>query len=249
MHVWWKVKVGFVSEFSFFYSNSRNRPLGENQKTYISNPLFLILDKDPNQHASGCNRYDPSSALPHFRCTFLVGPQPMFNVMRVREGRVEDFKRFLVESEQRSLKYNTPVSVGPYLDSDLNTYLYVTHYASTKAFLQVMMSLTFSGLATLRASCTEATSWTYCNPESFEDLGRDNIIMVGVQGDVSSFQSMLNTIGVQPTGTIKSIKNVRSHSLGNYFIFRSNKTFVQELETFIQQGGAIVIYRATNTRK
>jgi hypothetical protein len=173
----------------------------------------------------------------------------MFNALRVHDGSAADFSQFLVRSEQTSLKYNTPVSVGPYLDSTLQTFLYVTHYASTKAFLQVAASLTLSGLSMLRARCTESASWTYCKSESFSDIGYDNTIIVGVQSNVSSFQSLLNTIGVQPVGSIKSIKDVRSHSLGHYFIFRTNKTFEQELETFIQQGGAIVIYRTVNTRK
>lgn len=174
----------------------------------------------------------------------------MFNELTVVAKHVDDFKRFLAESEAKSLKVNTPVSVGPYLSSDgSNTFLYVTHYASTKAFIQVMGALTFSGLSMLRARCTLRTSWTYCNPEAYTDIGLDDVFFIGVQGDPASFESMLNLSGIQPHGKISSIKNVRSKSLGHYYMFKRDPSLLAQFETFIQDGGAIRIYQASNIRK
>ena len=172
-------------------------------------------------------------------------PQPMFNILEVKEGKEALFEDFLKKCLEVSLKYDTPISLGSYKTNETRTYIYVTHYASTAAFLKVATSLLFKGLSSKRAAATQATSWTYCNPTNAPQLSTLNkILMVGIEGDPSSFLNFLNQKGAQPAAIVKKIKDVRGKALGTYLILEPNSENKKRIEEFIKQGGSIRVYDA-----
>lgn len=167
-------------------------------------------------------------------------PQPMFNILEVKTGEDELFKKFLADALVVSLKYDTPLSIGPYIttNSGNKTFIYVTHYASTKSFVKVMNGLLFKGISKIRAKATKRTSWTYCEPTNAPQLTElTNITMVSVQGNVESFLNLLNTEGIAPAATVKKIKDVRGHSLDNHLIFADTPAMDALLDKFRSEGG------------
>lgn len=170
--------------------------------------------------------------------------QPMFNILEVKEGDEDLFKSFLKKSLTVSLKYDTPLSLGPF-ETESRVFIYVTHYASTGAYLKVMKGLLFGGEAGMRAKATQKTSWTYCKPTNGPELAKaDDIIMVGIQGDPSSFIAFMNQKGGEPLASVKKIKDVRGHSLGNYFLFNNTTNIDQALSQFREEGGDFNTYKA-----
>lgn len=173
--------------------------------------------------------------------------QPMFNILTVKEGEEPLFEAFLKKSLGISLQYDTPLSLGPYKNPETRTYIYITHYASTKAYLQVMQGLLFKGAAAMRAKATLNTSWTYCKPTDSNALKEvDQIIMVGIQGDTSPLQAFMNKKHIQPIATVERVKDVRGHSLGTYLFFHDTAANRVLLEQFIIQGGDIKLYPAVH---
>lgn len=170
--------------------------------------------------------------------------QPMFNVLQVKEGDEDLFKSFLKKSLTVSLKYDTPLSIGPFETED-RTFIYVTHYASTGSYLKVMNGLLFGGEAGMRAKATLKTSWTYCKPTNSPELEKaDQIIMVGIQGDPSSFLGFMNRKGGDPLATVQKIKDVRGHALGNYILFENSEMVMKGLSELKENGSDFLIYKA-----
>lgn len=172
-------------------------------------------------------------------------PQPMFNVLEVKEGKSETFEAFLSEAQTISQKLNTPVSLGPYKTADSRIYIYVTHYASTFAFLGVMLRLTLSLVTFKRSAATQLTSWTYCRPTEgpgFSELQK--VLVVGVQGSTAPVEELLRKNDIVPAGTVERVKDVRGRSQGTYFVFPDEQKTAQLLEEFRSGGGDIVIYQA-----
>ncbi|WP_461304573.1 hypothetical protein [Aureisphaera sp.] len=171
--------------------------------------------------------------------------QPMFNIMEVKEGKVELFKEFLRRSLTLSLKYDTPLSLGPFLTDD-RIFIYITHYASTKAYMQVMNGLLFHGQAYMRAKATLKTSWTYCNPSNTPEFPNiQEILMVGVQGNPDDFNAFMTRNSLEPVARVEKIKDVRGKSLGVYFLFKDPKDVLTKLEVFREEGGDFNTYQAT----
>lgn len=172
--------------------------------------------------------------------------QPMFNVLQVEEGKENLFENFLRESLKVSLKFDAPISLGPYKDEASRTYIYVTHYASTRSFIKVMNGLLKPGISAMRAEATESTSWTYCNPTNSPDLGKlHKVVVAGINGDSSHFLNFLNQNGQHPEAIVEKIVDVRGKSLGTYILLRDNPKIDQVLEDFKEKGGDLILYRAT----
>ena len=172
--------------------------------------------------------------------------QPMFNILEVEEGKEQLFEAFLKKSLGISLKYDTPISLGPFKTNDSPTYIYITHYASTPAYMKVMGALLTKGAAAMRAEATLSTSWTYCKATDTPALqDTEEIIMTGIQGDTAAFMAHLNQNGIQPLATITKKKDVRGHALGTYILFHNTKLINSIINEFIQQGGDIITYHAT----
>ena len=60
-------------------------------------------------------------------------PQPMFNVLKVADGKELLFEAFLTKAQGISTKIDSPISLGPYKTDENGIYIYVTHYGSTGA--------------------------------------------------------------------------------------------------------------------
>ncbi|MEM7369069.1 MAG: hypothetical protein AAF587_10760 [Bacteroidota bacterium] len=171
--------------------------------------------------------------------------QPMFNLLEVQEGKEALFEEFLKKSLAISLTYDTPISLGPYKTTEGRTYIYVTHYASTKAFLQVGTALLKKGVAAMRARATQWTSWTYCAASNSPDMSDDpSILMVGVQGDSSDFLATANRYAAQPLATVQKIADVRGKSLGLYLLFQDTPDNSAWIHAFQEEGGSIRIFQA-----
>lgn len=172
--------------------------------------------------------------------------QPMFNIMEVKEGTIDLFSEFLRKSLNISLKYDTPLSLGPFLTNEGRTFIYITHYASTKAYMQVMNGLLFHGEAYMRAKATLKTSWTYCNPTNTEEFPKiQNIIMVGIQGSPDNFEALMTRHAIEPIARVEKIKDVRGKSLGVYYLFKDTEEIQTPLKEFREEGGDFITYQAT----
>ncbi|MBL4705285.1 MAG: hypothetical protein JKY54_12240 [Flavobacteriales bacterium] len=172
-------------------------------------------------------------------------PQPMFNIVEVKEGTEQVFEDFLKQSLVISLTYNTPISIGPYKSAKTRTYIYVTQYCSTGAFMKVVTKLLTTGVSSLRSKAIEQTSWTYCSRTISNELSaQKNILMIGIQGDPAHFLGFLNQHGIQTLATIKKIKDVRGRSLGNHLMISDTTENNELLTDFVAQGGDINIYKA-----
>lgn len=172
-------------------------------------------------------------------------PHPMFNILQVKEGDEALFESFLKKSLAVSIKYNTPLSLGPFKTRD-RTYIYITHYASSKAYMKVMNGLLFGGEAAMRAKATLQTSWTYCNPSQLERLQKTSaIIMVGIQGNPEDFIDHLQKTNITPLAVIKKIKDVRGHALGTYVLFKKELEVEEYIKKRIELGDDICTYYAT----
>ena len=171
-------------------------------------------------------------------------PQPMFNILQVKEGDDLLFQRFLKKSLDVSIKDNTPLSLGPFRTSD-RTYIYITHYASTIEFIKVMKGLLFGGEARMRAKATLKTSWTYCLPNQTPELqATSKILMVGIKGNAEKFLDQMAKHSIQPLGLLKKIKDVRGHSLYHYVFFEQKEETESYLKEQIENGADICIYHA-----
>ncbi len=172
-------------------------------------------------------------------------PQPMFNILQVKKGDETLFESFLKKSLAVSIKYQTPLSLGPFKTND-STYIYITHYASSKAYIKVMNGLLFGGEAAMRAKATLKTSWTYCNPNQTDNLQNTNdIIMVGIQGNPENFMEHLKNTTIQPLGIVKKIKDVRGHALGTYILFKEDSEISHYIKERIENGDDICTYQGT----
>lgn len=172
--------------------------------------------------------------------------QPMFNIMEVKEGTEALFEDFLRKSLGVSIKYDTPLSLGPFKTNEGRIFIYITHYASTKAYMQVMNGLLIHGEAKMRAQATLTTSWTYCNPSNTANFPKiQNVVMVGIQGSPSNFEALLVKNSLEPVATVKKVKDVRGHSLGIYFLFEDTPEIHTLLSEFREQGGDFISYEAT----
>ena len=172
-------------------------------------------------------------------------PQPMFNILQVKEGDEALFESFLKKSLAVSIKYNTPLSLGPFKTKD-RTYIYITHYASTKAYIKVMNGLLFGGEAGMRAKATLKTSWTYCNPSQADNLqDTSTIVMVGIQGNPEDFLQHLQKTEIRPLAVVKKIKDVRGHALETYVLFKEEQNILEYIKKRIELGDDIRTYYAT----
>ena len=109
----------------------------------------------------------------------------------------------------------------------------------------VMKGLLKGGEAKMRATSTQKTSWTYCKPTNATGLElSENIIMIGVQGDVSPVVSFMNHKGEEPIATVRKIKDVRGQSLASYLLFNNTPKVRTELDAFKCQAGDFNIYMA-----
>ncbi len=172
-------------------------------------------------------------------------PQPMFNILQVKEGDEALFESFLKKSLAVSIKYDTPLSLGPFKTND-RTFIYITHYASSKAYAKVMNGLLFGGEAAMRAKATLKTSWTYCEPNQTKILQETKtILMVGIQGNPENFMGHLKNTNIQPLGMVKKIKDVRGHALGAYVFFEEGPEISKYIKERKEYGDDICTYKAT----
>jgi len=172
-------------------------------------------------------------------------PQPMFNILQVKEGDEILFDSFLKKSLAVSIKYDTPLSLGPFKTKD-RTYIYITHYASSKAYMKVMNGLLFGGEVGMRARVTLKTSWTYCSPSQSVSLQKtNNIIMIGIQGNPEDFIDHLQKTNINPLAVVKKIKDVRGKSLGTYVFFKEEQGVKEFITNRIELGDDICTYYAT----
>ena len=170
-------------------------------------------------------------------------PQPMFNIMKVKEGTIPLFEDFLRGALQLSLKSNTPLSLGAFLNEETRTFIYITEYASTGAYIKVDTGLLTHGLAYKRAKATQKTSWTYVSHSQSPQLKElQSMLMVGVQGSPRAFLGMMNRRGLGPEMSIRHIKDVRGRSLGHYYVFADSPELRSLLDTFREDGGDFCIY-------
>lgn len=172
-------------------------------------------------------------------------PQPMFNVLEVKEGREATFEEFLSQAQVISGKLNTPVSLGPFRTDATRVYIYVTHYASTFAFIGVMVRLTLTLVTLKRSAATERTSWTYCRPteeSGFSQLSK--VLVVGVQGAPAALDELLRANEIVPAGRVERIRDVRGRSQGSYLVLPDEDATERLLTDFRENGGDIVIYKA-----
>jgi len=172
-------------------------------------------------------------------------PQPMFNVLQVKEKEVHLFNEFLTRSLRVSLKFDTPISLRPFYSEATKTFIYVTHYASTKAFLNVCMKLLTTGLSAKRSKATNKTSWVYCSEDATNKFSTTSIIiMVGVNGIESKFLDYISTKGIEPEAKVKKIKDVRGTGLSSYYFFKNNSENLNILNEYIKSGENAIVYQA-----
>lgn len=171
-------------------------------------------------------------------------PQPMFNILEIKPGTDDIFDEFLKKSLVLSLKKNTPLSFGPFKSEEAKTYIYITHYASTKAFIGVCNGLLFHGLSKLRAKATQKTSWTYSSAthaENYEAV--ESIILIGMEIP-KEFETYLAENELKPITEVDPIKDVRGHSLKKYWAFEATATNTELLNTFTPNSGKMQRYTA-----
>ncbi|MFT5823642.1 MAG: hypothetical protein ACI8ZM_004904 [Crocinitomix sp.] len=171
-------------------------------------------------------------------------PQPMFNIMEIKPGTDDIFDEFLKKSLVLSLKKNTPISFGPYKSEETKTYIYITHYASTPAFMGVCNGLLFHGLSKLRAKATQKTSWTYSSAthaENYESV--ESIILIGLEIP-QEFENYLTSKELKPITEIYPIKDVRGKSLKKYWAFEGTTANTELLDAFTPSTGAMQKYSA-----
>lgn len=159
-------------------------------------------------------------------------PQPMFNILEIKPGTDDIFDTFLKKSLVLSLKRNTPISFGPYKSEETKTYIYITHYASTFAYIRVVNGLLFHGLSKLRAKATLKTSWTYSSAtrsKNYEEV--ESIILIGFKNPVE-FEVYIKDNQLNPITEINPIKDVRGKSLKKYWAFESNAKNQELLSAF-----------------
>lgn len=167
-------------------------------------------------------------------------PQPMFNINTVKPGDEVAFELFLKQALGISMKAKTPISLGPYKSASERAYVYVTHYASTLAFMRVMAGLTLTGVVMRRVGTMTKGLWTYCAATSPASARQpEEAVMVGVQGDSAPVINFLNLRGVAPFATVSGIKNVRGKALGTYLLYENNAQVQQLLQQLIQEGATI----------
>lgn len=172
-------------------------------------------------------------------------PQPMFNVLQVKETEVDLFKEFLSKSLVLSLKFNTPLSLGPFYSEKTKTFIYITHYASTRAYINVCTGLVTSGLSAKRAKATNSTNWTYCKSNDKKSFAIINdIIMVGVDGDQNSFRDYIGLKGLKLEAQVKKIKDIRGKGFSNYYFFKDNSVTLNLLKNYIKLDRDAIVYQA-----
>ena len=169
----------------------------------------------------------------------------MFNVLQVKENEVDLFKEFLNKSLTVSLKFDTPLSLGPFYYEETKTFIYITHYASTKAYMNVCTRLGTTGLSAKRAKATNETNWTYCSSTVKKGFAIiSDIIMVGVDGNESKFLDYLRPKGLDPDGQVTKIKDVRGKGLSNYYFFKNDSLTLNLLKDYIKLDGDAIVYQA-----
>jgi hypothetical protein len=172
-------------------------------------------------------------------------PQPMFNILEVREGYEALFEEFLVKAQHLSAKYNTPIGLGPFKTGSSRTYIYVTHYGSTGDFLLVMGGLTFTGLSLKRAKATRKAMWTYCELSTAPALdGLQNMLMVGIEGDENPFLQYLQEHKIEIAAVVKRKLNVRRGALDTYFVMPNTPENVSRVEKFKPGESLMTFYPA-----
>lgn len=171
-------------------------------------------------------------------------PQPMLNILQVKEGKEDLFKEFLSKSLQKSIKYNTPISFGPYEFKENRTFVYITGYPSTPAFLKVDFTLALTGLAFLRARATQKAIWSYCDYSFSDELPeKPGGIFWGIQGDPSRVLARISEEGISVMASIDPIKDVREKSQGKYLLLPSGDHVDQLLQVLIDEGEDIMTYK------
>ena len=171
-------------------------------------------------------------------------PQPMFNILQVKSNNELLFEEFLAKSLNVSIKFNTPISLGPFKTNN-RTYIYITHYASTQSYIKVMNGLLFGGEASMRAKATLKTSWTYCQSKQMVDLQKvEQIIMVGIKENVSEFLEELKLSDITPIAFIQKKKDVRGTSMDLHLIFKTESLVENYLLDSINKGFQLKIYHA-----
>lgn len=171
---------------------------------------------------------------------------PMFNFVEVGEGKEADFANFLAKAAVKSNKYKTPISFGPYKVPNKPIFTFVTHYYSVPAFLKVMNALLFSGLGFKRAKCPVFSNWTFCDPNLAASPVHqlEKIILVGIEGDSSSFEHFLNLQGINYHQKIQRIKTVRDTSLDTYIVIENTTKNNDIIEEYKKTAVTIQIYKA-----
>ncbi|WP_107040366.1 hypothetical protein [Brumimicrobium mesophilum] len=172
-------------------------------------------------------------------------PQPMFNVLQVKESKVDSFKEFLNKSLVISLKYDTPISLGPFYSSDTKTFIYTTHYSSTNAYMKVCGNLLTSGLSKSRAKATQETNWIYCSQEETKEFSTiSNVIMVGVNGEINNFIDFISRKELAPLAKVKKIKDVRGNGFVNYFFFKDEPENLKLFRDYAKSGESVNVIQA-----
>ncbi len=172
-------------------------------------------------------------------------PQPMFNILQVKEGREELFETFLVKSQQFSGKHHTPIGLGPFKTEKSRTYIYVTHYGSTWDFLVVLGGLTIRGLALKRAKATQHAIWAYCDLSNAPSLdGLQDMMMVGIEGDETRFLQYLRQNKIAIAAVVKKRLTVRGKPLGTYMVLANTAENWALVQEFDPQGSVMAFYQA-----
>lgn len=170
-------------------------------------------------------------------------PQPMFNIMKIKEGKESLFEEFLEKSQKLSMKVKTPIGLGPFKNGEERIYIYVTHYHSTGAFLAVLGGLTITGLAFKRARATEHATWTYCefsNAPALPDL--EDVLIAGAN-DGDGFATFLGEHQAVIGAICSRIKDVRGKSLESYIVLGDTPEHQALLDAYQTQYEKLTIYR------
>lgn len=172
-------------------------------------------------------------------------PQPMFNVLQVKDKEVDLFNEFLKKSLKISLTADTPISLGTFYSKSTQTFIYITHYPSTKAYLKVCMKLLTSGVSGMRSKATKKTNWIYCSVNETKTMSElPNVIMIGVNSAEHRFIDFISRKGIVPEAKVKNIKDVRGTGLSNYYFFTNDAAHLNVCNAYIEQGGNAIIYQA-----
>jgi hypothetical protein len=169
----------------------------------------------------------------------------MFNILEIKPGTDDIFDEFLKKSLVLSLKRNTPLSFGPFKSEETKTYIYITHYASTWAFIRVVNGLLFHGLSKMRAKATLKTSWTYSSAkhaDNYESI--ESIILIGLE-QPKEFEAFIKSNALVIMSEILPIKDVRGKSLKKYWAFEASKENEKFLSAYKPTTGAMQFFNAT----